>query len=278
MPANQDIVAEIIKVARELGIDPEVALEVARREALNVFDPSKPDRGGDQGSSFGPFQLHYGGVVKSMPNPGMGDDFTRATGLDARDPSTWPQQVRFALTQARQGGWGPWMGAKAAGITGMEGIGGVASNYVNSGRGQRVGTESYAPAPTNPNVGSTIDFKRAETEAATGKPAGTPQAFPVEGGGSSGDVDWPMGTPSPFALPEKDKPKNWLEVLGSGMADAAKAKLPAVPGNRAAHPGASIVDAPQPAAPVVPIGGMDPAKREQFALIMQRLNTGRLFG
>ncbi|WP_245317560.1 hypothetical protein [Rhizobium sp. N122] len=113
----------IRQAAIDRGIDPNIALRVAGHEGMNVFDPSKPDNGGDEGSSFGPFQLHYAGMSKSMPNSGLGNEFTNATGLHARDPSTWKQQVDFALDWARKHGWGPWMGAKAEGITGMMGIG-----------------------------------------------------------------------------------------------------------------------------------------------------------
>lgn len=127
--ANPDVVAYIRQKAQELGVDPEVALRVAGHEGLRAFDPNKPDGGGDGGSSFGPFQLHYGGVNPSMPNAGLGDDFTAATGLNARNSSTWRAQVDFALQHARQHGWGAWMGARAEGITGMTGIGG--SNDVN---------------------------------------------------------------------------------------------------------------------------------------------------
>lgn len=120
---NSDVADYIRQSAVARGIDPNIALRVAGHEGLNVFDPSQPDRGGDGGSSFGPFQLHYAGMNASMPHAGLGDEFTKATGLDARDPSTWRQQVDFSLDQARRGGWGPWMGAKAEGITGMMGIG-----------------------------------------------------------------------------------------------------------------------------------------------------------
>lgn len=52
---------------------------------------------GDAGTSFGPFQLHYGGRHNSRGNRegGMGDVFTRQTGLNARNESTVPAQVRF---------------------------------------------------------------------------------------------------------------------------------------------------------------------------------------
>ena len=52
---------------------------------------------GNGGSSFGPFQLHYGGTHNTRGNRlnGMGNIFTRQTGLDARNESTVPAQVRF---------------------------------------------------------------------------------------------------------------------------------------------------------------------------------------
>jgi hypothetical protein len=63
---------------------------------------------GDGGSSFGPFQLHYGGVNKDMPHPGLGDEFTKETGLDARDPKTVPDQVKFVADYTAQHGWKDW--------------------------------------------------------------------------------------------------------------------------------------------------------------------------
>lgn len=63
---------------------------------------------GDGGSSFGPFQLHYGGVNKDMPHPGLGDAFTQATGLDARDPKTVPDQIKFVANYTAQHGWKDW--------------------------------------------------------------------------------------------------------------------------------------------------------------------------
>jgi hypothetical protein len=120
---NPDVASYIQQAAAARGIDPNIALRVAGHEGLNVFDPSKPDGGGDEGSSFGPFQLHYSGMSKSMPHAGLGDEFTAATGLDARDPSTWQKQIDFSLDYAKNKGWGPWMGAKAEGITGKMGIG-----------------------------------------------------------------------------------------------------------------------------------------------------------
>ena len=114
MPMMQTI--ELIKQeAIKRGIDPNVALQVARSEGLGIYT-------GDQGSSFGPFQLHYGGVAQGGNKVGgLGDVFTQKTGLDARDPRTVPQQVGFALDQAKQGGWGPWHGWKGDPRAGLPG-------------------------------------------------------------------------------------------------------------------------------------------------------------
>ena len=86
------------------GIDPDVALRVAESEGLNSYT-------GDNNSSFGPYQLHYGNVATGgNAVAGLGDDFTNATGLDARNPDTVPQQINFALDAAKRGGWGPFHG------------------------------------------------------------------------------------------------------------------------------------------------------------------------
>lgn len=99
--------AYIRQAAIARGIDPNVAVAVARSEGLNRYT-------GDFGSSFGPFQLHYGGVDRTPGHgnagAGLGDAFTSSTGLDARDPATTRQQVDYALHYAMQHGWGPWHG------------------------------------------------------------------------------------------------------------------------------------------------------------------------
>lgn len=107
--------------AAKYGIDPDTALRVAQSEG--GFSPAL---GGDHGTSFGPFQLHYGG--------GMGDDFTRKTGLDARDPNNVGAGIDYALSQAARVGWGPFHGAARVGIGQFDGIGGrTASAQAGSG-------------------------------------------------------------------------------------------------------------------------------------------------
>lgn len=110
------LVAEYIRqAALQRGIDPSVALRVAQSEGLNAYV-------GDSGSSFGPYQLHYGGVARGgNAVGGLGDIFTKRTGLDARNPDTWRQQVDFSLDEAKRGGWGPWHGWKGPAMAGIRG-------------------------------------------------------------------------------------------------------------------------------------------------------------
>lgn len=98
------------------GIDPNVALAIAGNEGARGFYTSGRDAGGDHGTSFGPFQLHYSG------HGAEGDLFSRATGLDARNRSTWKAQVDWAMSRASKHGWSAWMGARDHGIGRWQGI------------------------------------------------------------------------------------------------------------------------------------------------------------
>ena len=115
-PDPSGVGALIQQKAVARGIDPAIALKVAGSEGLNSYT-------GDNGSSYGPFQLHYGGVAAGGNSvAGLGDDFTKATGLDARDPKTVPQQIDFALDHAAKNGWGAFHGAAASKIGNWDGI------------------------------------------------------------------------------------------------------------------------------------------------------------
>lgn len=113
MSSKGEVEAYIRQAAIARGIDPDVALRVAKSEGLNAYV-------GDRGSSFGPYQLHYGGLASGgMAGKGLGDVFTKKTGLDARDPSTTRAQIDFALDWAKQNGWGPWHGWKGLPFQGI---------------------------------------------------------------------------------------------------------------------------------------------------------------
>ena len=99
--------ANIRTYAASIGADPRVAMAVARSEGFGRFD-------GDRGTSFGDFQMHIGG--------GLGDHFRRATGKNPADPKNELALDRFALDQAKRGGWAPWHGAARIGVHGRYGL------------------------------------------------------------------------------------------------------------------------------------------------------------
>jgi hypothetical protein len=113
---SPEVASYIRQSAAAHGIDPQTALAVATNEGARGFYTSGMDAGGDHGTSFGPFQLHYSG------RGAEGDLFTRATGLNARNRSTWKAQVDWAMSRASKHGWGAWMGARDHGIRPWQGI------------------------------------------------------------------------------------------------------------------------------------------------------------
>ncbi len=181
------------------GIDPDAAVNVARHEGLNVY-------GGDKGSSFGPFQLHYGGVAGGgNAVGGMGDDFTKATGLDARDPSTVPQQIDFALSHAAKGGWGPWHGAQAAKMGNWDGIGGTATAAADAPapNTRPVASDTLPPGVTPDMIGgapASDGSVRSDLLAAAAQHGGLDPDAPAPNATPTGMAGLPPGvTPAMFA-------------------------------------------------------------------------------
>lgn len=112
----------IKQYASSIGIDPDIALKVAKSEGLGAgVWQSNFMKDGFREPSFGPFQLLKGGQGTGF-GTGLGNKFMQQTGLDPADPANWQQSTAFALDQAKAGGWGPWYGAKNQGITGFTGI------------------------------------------------------------------------------------------------------------------------------------------------------------
>ena len=101
----------IIQWSQEHGKNPDEALAVWRQESGGGTN-MQGDKGADgRPSSFGDFQFHFGGINPSMPHPGMGDDFKRATGIDVRTDTSKEARFRaadFALDRASKHGWGDW--------------------------------------------------------------------------------------------------------------------------------------------------------------------------
>lgn len=195
----------IRQYASAIGIDPNVALKVARSEGLGSgIWQSNFRRGGFREPSFGPFQLLKGGPGTGY-GTGLGNAFQRSTGLDPADPANWQQSTAFALDQAKTSGWGAWYGAKAQGITGFAGIDRDANNAV--GALDKLATGSTNAAKGLNDLGSGM-----------GKMGNALSQFPAApaGGGSGGGLLGSLfgGLSSAFS---GTKAFNWLSANPGGF-------------------------------------------------------------
>jgi hypothetical protein len=116
------------RYATSKGVNPDAVAATIAGEGLHVYV-------GDNGTSFGDFQLHVGG--------GMGDQALTA-GIDIRDPKTWKEQTKFAIDQMAQNkekgpDWyaGQWHGAPRW----------AAENFANAATIQAPVAEKPAAAP-----------------------------------------------------------------------------------------------------------------------------------
>jgi hypothetical protein len=221
----------IRETAKKYGIDPEVALKVAKSEGLRDFS-------GDNGKSGGAFQLYTGG--------GLGNKFLKETGLDPLDPKNEKATIDYALQQAAQGGWGPWYGAAKVGVGKWDGIGGASPEK----------TAATAAGATPVSEGGPVVSDAPQTAS----------------GGGTGDWLDKLKDPKGNASQGLGEAISGLgqAVTGAGTAKDLYAAAPA----RAAP-------APLPAASAAVVPMVDPRaaeqQRQQLAMAMQRLNSGRLY-
>jgi hypothetical protein len=163
--SRQEVEDYIRQAAADRGMDPEVVMKVVKHEGFDNWQSSVV-KDGVREPSFGPFQLYTGG--------GMGNDFQRDTGKDPSDPSTWRDGVNYALDKAKQGGWAPWYGAKAAGITGFMGINGQPGAPAPAGL--------LAQQPTSPGAQASAQGLLAQLGTTAQNPTGQPTGGGLLGG------------------------------------------------------------------------------------------------
>ena len=109
-PTIRAVLSEYIReTAKKYGVDPEVALKVAKSEGLRDFS-------GDGGKSGGAFQLYTGG--------GLGNKFRAEKKLDPLDPKNEKETIDYALQHASKHGWKDWHGAAKVGVGEFDGISG----------------------------------------------------------------------------------------------------------------------------------------------------------
>ena len=116
-----NLTSYITTAANARGIDPNIALRVARAEGLKEgvwqSNLSGSYTEGGREASYGPYQLYMGG--------GLGNVFMKAGHGDPRDKSTVYKQIDFALDEAARGGWTPFHGAADNGIGRWAGLKGA---------------------------------------------------------------------------------------------------------------------------------------------------------
>lgn len=186
----------IVRSARRWGVDPRIALRVAKEEGGTkgwIRSRVKDKQTGAVEPSFGPFQMLVGGGKTGFPE-GMGNQAMRERGIDVRDESQAEAAIDFAMEQASKHGWGQWNGAKKVGITGMMGIGGRPAGtepmaVASTGRAHGTGgaslgvgvggsnIEGGAPAEPGFDVAS-VDLAPTELEMMTGA-EGIPEEDPL---------------------------------------------------------------------------------------------------
>ena len=181
------------QAAKARGIDPMTAIHVAMSEggASGGYGASGT---GDGGSSFSPFQLHYGGVAGGGNSvAGLGDDFTAATGKDARDPANAKAAIDFALDHAAKNGWGAFHGASKAGISPFAGIiqGPPQASIAPTPLPPGAQSAAVAPAGQSPSQPGPMPVATASPSVGGGQMQPTAPAAP---GTSSCTRRWPART------------------------------------------------------------------------------------
>jgi len=197
---------------------------------------------GDGGASGGAFQLYTKG--------GLGNEFQKETGLNPLDKRNEDATIDYAMKRASQGGWGPWYGAAKVGVGQWDGINAQAA--------------TPQPLDPTPNVGSGEEGYKM------------PLVDPTPNVGS-GESDY-KAPASDDGEDKKDKKKNkWGEAAGEGLENVGKA-FAAGAKNVTANP--ANVAIPMLPVPQAPSPMIDPKRaemqRQQLAIAMQRLNSGKL--
>lgn len=209
----------IRQAAARRGIDPNIAVRVARSEGLapGVWQ-SNVVKNGRRETSYGPYQLLVGG--------GLGDKFKRQTGMDPSDPSSVYAQVDFALDEASQGGWGPWYGAAKVGVGRWDGL-----------RGSRSAGVSARPHEITPEIPEFRGPLPVDQVPVASRGVGQPNMTMASGGVDPARFG---GMAVPFT------PDTSMKKYVPGAVAAQEPSPPQLPGTLAPALGTTEIDPPQP--------------------------------
>jgi hypothetical protein len=245
--------ADLIRqTAIKYGIDPEIALKVAKSEGLSSFRSGVRTKSGGEEPSFGAFQLYTGG--------GLGNKFKAETGLDPSDPKNEDATIDYALRTAAKTGWGPWNGAKNTGIGEWQGI---------TGKGGSNMDKLKEAADQSGAVAADTTIKGTNTDTSTPDVAQSGPA--AAAAGSTGD----------FLTKLKDPQGNASQGLGEAVSGLGGAVMGASKSPYTVAPVPQTVPIAPTPAPAQVVPAVDPraaeSQRQQLAMAIQRLNSGRLY-
>lgn len=175
LPSIQEQEAYIRREAIRLGIDPDVAVQVARAEGLQEGTwQAKGNLSYGRERSYGPFQLH---VDPTGERPGLGNEFKAKTGLDPADPATWQPATTFALETAARDGWGRWFGWKG------DKKAGIGNTPAATGKPMGAAMGSFEPAAIRQRMAAAVD-------PVPGLLAPSQQDYSVSPSQQPGQMDW----------------------------------------------------------------------------------------
>ena len=181
-------IAYYTDLAKQFGLNPDAIIMTIDKEGLHNYT-------GDNGKSFGDFQLFTGG--------GMGN-LALDAGINVRDPKTWKQQAQFAMQQmAAHKGDANWFGSQWHGPRNFAPW--AVNNFSNPDAAPPKGR--YAPAPVNATPGPPSALGGGDYPGEVAAPAPAPAA----GGG-----DFPGATRAPAAARAAVPP-----ATGSVVAEAS---------------------------------------------------------
>lgn len=150
--ADPNTVAQYIwRRSRELGVNPNMALGIARFEGLNPNTLGSATYGNPDaaGYSFGPFQLYSGSRDPSKIAPGgLAYEFKEKYGA-APSKDNWQQQVDFSLETMKSRGVTPWHAVRdQGGIDAITQKGARYASQIGLDGSQPVAMAASAPAAT----------------------------------------------------------------------------------------------------------------------------------
>lgn len=176
MSSVEEVADYIWRRSPEFGVNPSMALGIAKYEGLNPNTLGSSTYGNPdaRGYSFGPFQLYSGSSDPTKIAPGgMAYEFQQKYG-QAPSRENWQQQVDFALDTMAKKGTSQWYAVRDRG--GLDKITELGSQYARTlglGGGsapvaQATASRATAPVPTaqtqetSPNVAQMTPQERKD--------------------------------------------------------------------------------------------------------------------